>query len=650
MADAAHNGGAGGAGAGADGAGTGGHLFSPRNVPLSMLSPAIARNRGILGHAVTILQSPGYAMKALADGINKVDHALGASLPENPGCLTKVHFRVNHPPSRPQVDDVEVKMHLLGSLRQMGSWEELRAKTMKRCTDGWEIVCYLNTGETFEYQYILKDYDGVPVWRSSAERQQTVDDIGGNNTLEIIDFITTGEEETGNLYNQAASSAFGSSAVRALPPTPRDLKAMESTQHDDSSTINLPECPAGVDVGRDSTCALPRDSLLPPPTSQFSNALPHQSDRASHSGFEDCRRASVMQSSTPFEDCRQWLTAPPDSPSGNTGLHDSAPHAPNDAAVCGGAPGVGGEGMADEEELNNEETSTDSPSYDELLSRQKAATEAKQQRLDLAAKQISSIVALVLQADASFLQGEGGESASEAVKAATDPAESEEEDTQDMLTLALTNLREVLEKRRVLQLEEQAQEQKEQGELGREDEQAQALDAERNAVQQQLTSLEQQLAALDAEYKEAQQAHEQALALKEQEVKNLELALEEERQLIKMRSRRLRGGIRAAQGQLSSVRSGFDDLKAEVAKMSSEIVPELAGMSALLSTSIVSVAQGLQADLDETNGKFEGEVRERKRLHNLVQELKGNIRVFARIRPISQSELARAWEHRRDPL
>ena len=59
------------------------------------------------------------------------------------------------------------QMHLLGSLRQMGSWEELRAKTMKRCADVWEIVCYLTTGETFEYQYILKDYDGVPVWRRS---------------------------------------------------------------------------------------------------------------------------------------------------------------------------------------------------------------------------------------------------------------------------------------------------------------------------------------------------------------------------------------------------------------------------------------------------------------------------------------------------
>ena len=88
---------------------------------------------------------------------------------------TKVLFRVNHPPSRPQVDDVTVRMTLLGSLKHLGSWEEQRAKTMKRTNDGsWEIVCYLTTHETFQYQYILKDFDGTSVWRSSAKRQQVL--------------------------------------------------------------------------------------------------------------------------------------------------------------------------------------------------------------------------------------------------------------------------------------------------------------------------------------------------------------------------------------------------------------------------------------------------------------------------------------------
>jgi hypothetical protein len=33
------------------------------------------------------------------------------------------------------------------------------------------------------------------------------------------------------------------------------------------------------------------------------------------------------------------------------------------------------------------------------------------------------------------------------------------------------------------------------------------------------------------------------------------------------------------------------------------------------------------------------EVAERKRLHNLVQELRGNIRVFCRVRPLSGNRI-----------
>ena len=86
-----------------------------------------------------------------------------------------------------------------------------------------------------------------------------------------------------------------------------------------------------------------------------------------------------------------------------------------------------------------------------------------------------------------------------------------------------------------------------------------------------------------------------------------------------MRSRRLRGGIRTVQGQLGGVRAGFDELRTQVKEMSASILPDLSTMAGKLETSILSVAEGIQAELDETNGKFEGEVRERKRLHNMVQ-------------------------------
>jgi hypothetical protein len=87
---------------------------------------------------------------------------------------------------------------------------------------------------------------------------QTVQNIGGSNTLEIIDFITKGEEETGNLYNQAA--------------TGNRSECEDREENENALSFNLPDCPAGVDVGRDSMCVLPRDSLLPPPTCENTKA------------------------------------------------------------------------------------------------------------------------------------------------------------------------------------------------------------------------------------------------------------------------------------------------------------------------------------------------------------------------------------------
>jgi len=42
--------------------------------------------------------------------------------------------------------------------------------------------------------------------------------------------------------------------------------------------------------------------------------------------------------------------------------------------------------------------------------------------------------------------------------------------------------------------------------------------------------------------------------------------------------------------------------------------------------------------LEESRRSFQREAVERKRLHNLVQELKGNIRVFCRVKPLTSDE------------
>lgn len=44
--------------------------------------------------------------------------------------------------------------------------------------------------------------------------------------------------------------------------------------------------------------------------------------------------------------------------------------------------------------------------------------------------------------------------------------------------------------------------------------------------------------------------------------------------------------------------------------------------------------------IEDLKINYEKEVKERKRLFNLVQELRGNIRVFARCRPPSKKELS----------
>ncbi len=41
-------------------------------------------------------------------------------------------------------------------------------------------------------------------------------------------------------------------------------------------------------------------------------------------------------------------------------------------------------------------------------------------------------------------------------------------------------------------------------------------------------------------------------------------------------------------------------------------------------------AQNVNEEIRETNLKYRREMNERKKLHNLVQELKGNIRVYMR--------------------
>jgi ClpP class serine protease len=68
---------------------------------------------------------------------------------------------------------------------------------------------------------------------------------------------------------------------------------------------------------------------------------------------------------------------------------------------------------------------------------------------------------------------------------------------------------------------------------------------------------------------------------------------------------------------MTGVRTGFDGLRGEVEKIKSEMIGELCAMGGAVEKAVVAVAKGLQTEVDETRGKFEDEVKERRRLHNL---------------------------------
>lgn len=88
--------------------------------------------------------------------------------------------------------------------------------------------------------------------------------------------------------------------------------------------------------------------------------------------------------------------------------------------------------------------------------------------------------------------------------------------------------------------------------------------------------------------------------------------------------------------QLRKQKSDFVTLKSQITNQNQQF-PVMAKQLA------EKVTQRIQKQADAMAGVVENykrEVKERKRLFNLVQELKGNIRVLCRVRPISKSEIA----------
>jgi kinesin family member C2/C3 len=94
---------------------------------------------------------------------------------------------------------------------------------------------------------------------------------------------------------------------------------------------------------------------------------------------------------------------------------------------------------------------------------------------------------------------------------------------------------------------------------------------------------------------------------------------------------------------LAELKAAAAKQKHELALLKKEILHQNQQVPLLTKQLTDKITQRVQRQTDAMAGVVENykrEVKERKRLFNLVQELKGNIRVLCRVRPISKSELA----------
>jgi len=90
------------------------------------------------------------------------------------------------------------------------------------------------------------------------------------------------------------------------------------------------------------------------------------------------------------------------------------------------------------------------------------------------------------------------------------------------------------------------------------------------------------------------------------------------------------------QSMLAANREELTRLKASVAADLQQQLPNLA--EEVLKSKIGDISVMIEAGAKEWREKYEAESTRRRKLHNIVQELKGNIRVYVRVRPLAAHE------------
>ena len=186
-----------------------------------------------------------------------------------------------------------------------------------------------------------------------------------------------------------------------------------------------------------------------------------------------------------------------------------------------------------------------------------------------------------------------------------------------------------------------------------------ALKAENSALQEKCSELKAKYDKAKADYiessKDSLSKQEEMLSEMAKEMEKLEVSstekikgletnvstLKKQNQALKSSSSTLTATLSSLQIKTTAIITEFASLKSQVRTQMTKDLPKIVDSS---KAQITSAMRAFLGSIEDLKINYEKEVKERKRLFNLVQELRGNIRVFARCRPPSKKELSASDE------
>ena len=155
------------------------------------------------------------------------------------------------------------------------------------------------------------------------------------------------------------------------------------------------------------------------------------------------------------------------------------------------------------------------------------------------------------------------------------------------------------------------------------------LEAEKEEV---LTAMSEELEAAEKKHQDEIEAQNNEVIRLKSEVDRLTSSLAESQ-----------AGQGSINDKLKAVKRDFDSLKSVQSTIKSTINSQvddlISNLRGNLNSQLQSKLGGIMTEYQDMIARYAKEVTERKRLHNIVQELKGNIRVYMRARPPSKKEI-----------